>query len=241
MNPTISVIIPAYNEEKLIGKCIEALLKQTYPKEKYEIIVVDNNSSDKTLEVAKKYDVRAFEYTKMNRVSAVRQFGASHARGNILAFMDADSFADPTWLKTIERLLQNESYKAVCGVALPHKASLPLKLAFEGFNQVTRLNQLFGTVLPWGFNFAIKKSAFDHIGGYNTALKTYDDAEMGLRLKKYYGKQSIYYSQDLKVYTSTRKQEDVGAFVGYMRDTIRNYVNVVILKRANTAEIKNIR
>lgn len=242
MKPKISVIIPAYNEEKLLGKCIEALQHQTLPKKDYEIIVVDNNSKDTTFAVAKNYGVTVLSYKKMQRVAGARQHGASYAQGDILAFMDADSFAKENWLEEIVKHFEKDKLLvAVCGVALPKTNAHHIRFGFSIFNQFSRLNQFLGMVLPWGFNFAIRKSAFDQIGGYNLELKTYDDAEMGMRIKRVFGRKSIYYSQKLHVYTSTRKQESLKIWSIYMIDTVRNFTNVVILKRTNTAEIRNIR
>ncbi len=242
MKPLISVIIPAYNEEKLIGKCLDALDKQTFPKDKYEVIVVDNNSTDDTSKIAKNHGVILLEYKKMNRVGAVRQYGASQSKGSVLAFMDADSLPDPSWLSSIDRLLVREkNVVAVCGVALPLNDPFFIGLGFHIYNQLSRINQIFGVVLPWGCNFAIKKYAFDKIGGYNLSFDTYDDAEMGLKIKKRFGRKSIIYSQELKVYTSTRKHENSKIFGLYVLDNVKNYLNVVVLKREKTVKIRNIR
>lgn len=242
MYPKISVIIPAYNEEKLIGKCIKALQKQTLPHDQYEIIVVDNNSSDKTYEIAKSYGISVYKYSEMQRVSATRQFGVSRAKGEILAFMDADSFAASDWLASIvTHFEKSPSLMAVCGVALPKGGAVHIRFGFFTYNQLLRVSQLFGTVLAWGFNLAIRKEAFDKIGGYNLALSTYDDAEIALRVQRVFGKKSIYYSQSLKVYTSTRKHDNFKILSAYVFDNIKNYVNVVVLKKATTTEIRNVR
>lgn len=242
MRPKISVIIPAYNEEKLIGKCLKALQNQSLPRNHYEIIVVDNNSTDRTKEIVKKYGISIYTYTKMQRVAAARQFGASLAKAPILAFMDADSFADKKWLETIECYFKEKSFlMAVCGVVWPLSDVWYIKFGFAAFNFFSQANQFFGMVLPWGSNFAIRKEAFDTIGGYNLALKTYDDAEIGIRVKKTFGKKSIYYSQKMIVYTSTRKQESLRILLVHIVDTIKNYINIVIFKTTKSAEIRNIR
>lgn len=242
MQPRISVIIPAYNEEKLIGKCIQALKEQTLPQNQYEIIVVDNNSTDKTSKIVKSYGAAVYTYKKMQRVAAARQFGSSIAKGKILAFMDADSFAAKDWLETILTYFdRKKTLIAICGVALPEDGKWYIRAGFFIYNYLSQLNQIFGTVLPWGFNFAIRKSAFERIGGYNLRLTSYDDAEIGLRLKQTFGKRSIYYSQNLKVYTSTRKHDDVKILYNYIMDNVMNYINVVLLKKAKAAAIRNIR
>jgi len=242
MQPKISVIIPAYNEEKLIGRSIEALQKQTLPSDQYEIIVIDNNSTDNTYAIAKNYKVSVYLYKEIQRVAAARQFGASKAKAPILAFMDADSVADNDWLEAIvTHFAKNKSLMAVCGVALPNGGAMHVKMGFYSYNQFLRINQLFGIVLAWGFNFAIRKSAFDRIGGYNLALSSYDDAEIALRVKRNFGKKSIYYSQKLRVYTSTRKHDNLKILAIYVADNVKNFVNVVIFKRSRVTEIRNVR
>lgn len=64
MNPLISVVIPAYNEENYLTPCLKALKEQEYPKEKFEVIVVDNGSGDKTSEIAKNFGVRLIVYSQ---------------------------------------------------------------------------------------------------------------------------------------------------------------------------------
>ena len=94
---TISIIVPAFNEEKVISACLESLLKQKFPKEKFEIIIVDNNSEDKTAEIIRQYPVKYVFEKRRNRSSA-RNAGIKAAQGELIAFTDADCIADPDWL-----------------------------------------------------------------------------------------------------------------------------------------------
>src|SRR5690554_3348158 len=93
----ISVIVPAHNEEKYISQCLESLTTQDYPKNLYEVIVVDNNSADKTSEIAANFDVKIIQQST-GPVGAVRNAGAEKAQGEYLAFIDADCIASPNWL-----------------------------------------------------------------------------------------------------------------------------------------------
>ncbi|MBL7071376.1 MAG: glycosyltransferase [Candidatus Omnitrophica bacterium] len=99
MNTFISVIIPVYNGEKTISKCIESLVHQGYPKDKYEIIIVDNNSRDKTAEIVRKYPIRYIKEEKTQSAYASRNAGMKCAKGDILAFTDSDCVASPDWLR----------------------------------------------------------------------------------------------------------------------------------------------
>ena len=77
--PTISIIVPLYNEEQFIGKCLESLVECEYPSNKKEIIVVDNGSCDSSFEIASEFDVTLLKIVDV-KVGAVRNFGVHHAK-----------------------------------------------------------------------------------------------------------------------------------------------------------------
>src|SRR3989344_6165738 len=104
MKPKISIIIPSYNEEKLLPRCLTALKNQNYPKENYEIMVLDNGSTDQTAQSAKKMGATVYLYTKVHKGGAILQFGAKKANAPIIAFTDADTKAPSDWLKTAVQL-----------------------------------------------------------------------------------------------------------------------------------------
>lgn len=91
--PSISVIIPAYNAEKYIERCLKCITNQNYPKEKMEIIVVDNNSSDNTAHIIKSFDVR-YIFNEIKGPSASRNMGITQANGEYIIFTDSDCLAD---------------------------------------------------------------------------------------------------------------------------------------------------
>jgi len=97
-NPLISVIIPAYNEEKNIGNCLKTMLNQSY--ENIEIIVVDDGSSDKTLEFVKSFPVTLLNQ-KHGGPGKARNLGSNKAKGEILVFMDADMTFDKNFIKEL--------------------------------------------------------------------------------------------------------------------------------------------
>ena len=99
--PFISIIVPVYNGENIIGACLKSLLAQDYPKDKYEVIAVDNNSKDKTADIIKEYSVHYLFESKVQGSYAARNTGVRHAKGEILAFTDADCVADKGWLKKV--------------------------------------------------------------------------------------------------------------------------------------------
>jgi glycosyltransferase involved in cell wall biosynthesis len=107
---TVSIIVPVYNHEKYVQMLIESLLNQDYPKELFEIIVVDNNSKDKIENFVKKYPVRFLKQNKIQSSYATRNKGIESAKHNILAFIDADCIPSPQWLKEgVNALLSGSS------------------------------------------------------------------------------------------------------------------------------------
>jgi glycosyltransferase involved in cell wall biosynthesis len=106
--PLISIIIPTYNEEKNIAKCLESIFRQDYPKGKLEVIIVDDLSTDKTIEVAKDFPVKLlFSGKKHAEISKMKGF--REAKGEFAMYLDADIELKGTdWLsKMVKPLLEN--------------------------------------------------------------------------------------------------------------------------------------
>lgn len=111
----ISVVVPFYNERAFVGRCCEALIGQKYPRERYEVLMVDNVSSDGSADI-----VRSFEgvqlLTEPEKGSyAARNRGISHARGKIVAFTDGDCVPRPDWLSRIASALDDPEVQIVMG------------------------------------------------------------------------------------------------------------------------------
>jgi len=97
--PFVSVVMPAYNSEKFISKCLDPLSEQDYPKELYEIIVVDNGSIDRTPEIARKYEkVELLFEIDVHSSYAARNTGIKKSRGEIIALIDADCIPEMNWI-----------------------------------------------------------------------------------------------------------------------------------------------
>jgi len=124
--PIISVVIPAYNEEKYIGDCLNSLKNQDFDGE-YEIIVVDNNSTDNTRIIAEKSGVRVL-FEPQRGVCAARQKGAKAAEGEIIVSTDADCVFAKNWLNNIYRALNED--KKIVAITGPIEYSPPPNGAF---------------------------------------------------------------------------------------------------------------
>jgi peptidoglycan/xylan/chitin deacetylase (PgdA/CDA1 family)/GT2 family glycosyltransferase len=211
--PLVSVVIPAYNEENYLRSCLESIRRQDYAAE-YEVIVVDNASTDNTAQIARDWGAKVV-YESKQSPAAARQKGAEVAAGKVIAFIDADTRAPTHWLSTIV-------WRFLCK---PELVSLsgPYAYADAGkFSKITSyignlfsiiIDQLFRKVFGkgspiWGCNFAVRRSAFWEVGGFDTSIKFYgEEYELSLRLRRA-GKGSI--MPRLFVLTSARRLKRIG-------------------------------
>lgn len=97
--PTVSIIVPVHNDKKNIAKLLHSLLNQNYPNRLYEIIIVDNNSTDGSKEIIKRFPVKLLEERRIQSSYAARNKGIKHAKNEIIALIDSDCIATPQWLK----------------------------------------------------------------------------------------------------------------------------------------------
>ncbi len=203
----ISVVIPTYNEEKNIGNCIKSLLNQKYPAGKYEIIVVDGGSKDRTVEIAASMGAKVISQKSRN-VGGARNDGAVVAEGDIVATTDADTVMPDNWLETIEKNFESRDVLCVFGSLLPDKNTLFYRAIFDLGNKIVYAASradIFHNVC--GANSAFRKEEFLRINGFDENISASDDVEIALRLRKL-GR--IYFDKHMKVYYSTRRIEKFG-------------------------------
>jgi len=216
MKPEISVIIPAYKEEKSISICLGSLLLQTL-KTNSEIIVVYTKSNDNTEKILKFFSKYKVIKTKEKTGAAkARNIGAQKARGDILAFIDADTMACPNWINEIKKGL--EKNVALTGPVKPLFAEhITDHTLFDIFSSLSRMSIKVRPIVI-GSNLACKKEAFMKVGGFRH-IKSLEDIDFGFRLSKI-GK--IGFSKKMIVYSSLRrikasKLETLNYLINYMR------------------------
>tara|TARA_R110000823_G_scaffold24467_6_gene72737 strand:- start:5720 stop:6682 length:963 start_codon:yes stop_codon:yes gene_type:complete len=174
----ISVIVPAHNEQKYISQCLKSLIAQDYSKDRYEIIVVDNDSRDRTQEIVKKLNVRIIEQNT-GPVGAVRNAGAAQAKGDFLAFIDADCVAPDNWLTKGSQLLQ-EDFTAYGGGYDLRKSPFWLERAWLLENREPPKDLLGGSIF-------IRKKDFISVGSFDETITSGEDTKLSnsLRANKY--------------------------------------------------------
>lgn len=175
----ISVIIPAYNEEDNIAKCLASIKSQEYVDADIEIILVDNGSTDNTVMVAERFNIDIYIKENVN-VSEMRNYGANKAKGEIFAFIDADCIASPDWISNA--IFTMNKY---CADAVGSFHDIP-----ENYGWVSKISELIqgkkrGTninYIPSG-NFIVKKIAFNSANGFDNKLETNEDVDICYRLR----------------------------------------------------------
>ncbi len=227
--PPVTIIIPAFNEEKSIKRTIESIISSDYPKDKFEVIVVDDGSKDKTLSIAKKFKSKMVRiYTKTNGGKGTAlNLGIKKSKGEIIFSMDADTFVEPSCVKEMVRYFKNPKVMSVT----------PSMLIYNPQGVLQRIQQaeyLFGLFLrktlstinavhitPGAFS-AYRKTFFEKHGVYDEGNIT-EDLEMSLRIQ--YHHYVVENSADSPVYTiAPNKFKELLVqrrrwYVGLMRNT----------------------
>jgi len=178
VNIRISVVIPAYNEEKYIEKCLSTLLESDYPKDEYEIIVIDNGSTDRSVEIARKYTGNVFILPNEN-VGAVRNLGAANAHGEILAFLDSDCLIGNSWLKDGAKLIKHDQSSVFGGNLFLRENPTWLEKYWILQNPLT--NNLQQDLL--GSCVFIQKKHFFAAGGFNTKMTSGEDSDFTRKIR----------------------------------------------------------
>ena len=217
MQKNLSIIIPAYNEQDLISDCLDSVLNQTADSESYEIVVIDNNSTDRTAAIARNKGVRVEKETQKGYVHAIQK-GVDVSEGKILAFMDADCRAPANWVSKILRNFEESPEIVALGGKLNY-FDTPLI-----FSRTMKSLLFFADALP-GNNMAIQREALNRIGGIDTKVNLSVDFWMSLKLKQA-GRIKI--DKSLIMLTSGRRFE--GAFTSYLQYGV-NVLSMLLLAR----------
>lgn len=197
----ISVVIPTYNEEKNIEKCLHALEKQTLPRHKYEIIVVDGQSKDKTVEIAKKYADKVI-MQKSKGVGGARNDGVAVAKYELIATTDADCTVPEDWLKNIVQAFDSHNIVLVSGKVKLVDSAPHINITYMTTEKIWHMMSVLKiSHFLCGANTAFRKKEFMEIGGYSD-IPILDDFEISLRMKN---KGKMKYKRNIYVHYSARR------------------------------------
>lgn len=166
----ISVIVPVYNTGQFLERVITALTAQDLPDEEYELIFIDNGSSDDSLEILARHpEVRTLQEPKRGSYAA-RNHGVREARGDIIVFTDSDCFPVPGWLSAVCRHFDsNPETQAALGPRLPPSSSRRVRLVSEYENK--KAEMVYGSIDPSSYfgytnNMAVRRAAMLEYGPF---------------------------------------------------------------------------
>ena len=239
----LSLIIPAYNEQDYLAECLRharAEIERESARGPFEIIVVDNASTDRTAEIAASFaGVRVIRETQKGLPHA-RQCGFDAARGEILAYIDADTRMPPGWLGRVLDLYRDKP-GVVC-VSGPYVYyDLPrFKSALVALYSLmlAKPTYLFTHYMAVGGNFAARRDALATIGGFDTRIAFYgEDTNIARRLAD---AGRVIFDLSLIMHTSARRLEEEGFVATAMRYML-NFMSEAVLKRPSTQAYRDVR
>lgn len=182
---TVSFIIPAFNEEKMLGALLQSIGELQIPTgvKTREIIVADANSTDSTRAIAQSWGCRVVSAAR-GAASIARNAGAATASGDVLAFIDADCVLPCDWLNVVLHELRSDGVVAAATqMAPPHDKD---SWVAETWHELTSRDSDSKEACDCGwlpsFNLAVKSDSFRQVGGFDESLVTCEDVELGLRL-----------------------------------------------------------
>lgn len=222
--PKISVVVPAYNEEKYLPACLASLQKQTF--RDFEVIVVDNNSTDNTVKIAKKYNVHLLKEKKGGSFPATAR-GFRQARGEIIARTDADTSVPTDWLSTIYNTFQKEKDTvAITGGFCTPSPNIPdIFFRLWTFIVVVFLGKLFaGHIHLLGSNMAIRTSIREALLKHAYDKFICDDMDMSCYAAQY---GTLRFLPNLLVPLSLRKLHGVSGILSYQLEYPLKYMYTI--------------
>jgi glycosyltransferase involved in cell wall biosynthesis len=181
---SISIIIPALNEEKMIGRCLDSLTQLSLSRDRFEVLVVDNGSRDKTLDIANSFkdhlNLKILQQADV-RISALRNLGARAALGKILAFLDADCLAPVDWLDRILALASTNGAGVLGAHYLLPEDSSWVGRTWHRYQEAPESGEI--SHVPAG-DLVMRREDFLKLGGFDETIQTNEDYELCERARK---------------------------------------------------------
>ena len=184
--PNVSVIVPVYNGEVFLGKCLDALFSSDY--ESFEVIVIDDCSTDKSVEISRSKDAVVLSMPRNSGPAAARNYAAQKAKGDILLFVDADVVVKRDTLhKVADSFMRHPDISALFGSYDDEPGEQNFLSQYKNFQHhfVHQTSEPEASTF-WAGLGAIRREAFDKVGGFDCekfAIPSIEDIELGVRLR----------------------------------------------------------
>jgi glycosyltransferase involved in cell wall biosynthesis len=219
--PLITAVLPARNEERGIAWTLGDLAEQDYPS--HELLVVDNASDDRTGEIAARYADRVIREADLGYIHAVTR-GVAEARGEIIAFCDADTRYQPDWLSRIAAAFGDPDVVAVYGPYTAYNGPIVLNRCGGALvDGVMRVSRRLGAEYTSSCNLAVRKDAYRRCGGYDLDGPGRGDLALGRRLRE---QGRVLYLPEIRVRRSFRGVRRIGARA-WLRGAVQNWLMLV--------------
>ncbi len=190
-----SVIVPCFNSELFLERCLRALFTQIYPRDGYEVILIDNNSTDASIEIARCFPELIVLEEEIQGSYAARNRGVRQARGETLAFTDSDCEVCPNWLEEMSSSLAEPGTALVRGGVRTARESFALRMAADYEAQkaeyvcTQRKRHLY---YGYAGNMAVRREVFQRCGPFMQIARGADVVFVG-RILDTYGTESVRY------------------------------------------------
>jgi glycosyltransferase involved in cell wall biosynthesis len=208
LNKTLSltIVIPVFNEQNHISACLEAIAAQTARPD--EVIVVDNNSTDATVQIAKQFAFVKIIKEKRQGVLFAKDTGFKAASSDIIGRIDADSILPPRWVESVKRFMADGRYAALTGPVNYYDMPLPeTNYHLDHWMRASIYNWSPKSPFLFGSNMAIRKSVWEDVRA-SLCSDTYMHEDLDLAIHLYKKGHNILYSNKLLVGASGRRYND---------------------------------
>lgn len=237
---TISVIIPAFNEENYISNAIESILSNP-PENFLEIVVVNNASTDRTAEIASAYPKVRVVFEPKKGLTSARQRGLTESKGDLLAFVDADSLVPKYWFGVINReFSKDKNLVCLSGPYIYYDTPAWQQWLVRNlyYGLLARTIYFFTRYMASGGNLVAKKQALEKIGGFDTKIDFYgEDTDIARRLHEV-GK--VKFSLSFFMATSGRRFAKEGTFKTGAK-YVANYGSIMFAKKPLSKTYEDVR
>jgi cellulose synthase/poly-beta-1,6-N-acetylglucosamine synthase-like glycosyltransferase len=185
-DPYVSIIVPVRNGEKNIENCIKSINCLDYPKERFELIIIDNGSTDKTVKIIENFqfeDNMKLYFEERKGVYKARNLGVRNAKGEIIIFTDADCIVDSNWVKNIVEYFSDKSVGGVAGEIFPKKGNSIVERYALSIGMWSQKSMFNTDRLPFAQagNVAYRRDVFSKIG-YFADILSGGDADYSWRM-----------------------------------------------------------